>query len=181
MFHLTMKEIMKKYLLTAMVALMSLTASAQVYVGGELGFWRNPDANTTQFQLSPEIGYNLSQDWALGLNLSYAYNYRNGVDANTVAVAPYARYSYAQWGPVRLFVDGGFGFKSIKIDDADAVNGWEIGLRPGLSVSVTDKLNFISHVGFLGYRDTEEIGGEGHGFGFFLSGQELTFGIQYNF
>lgn len=37
---------MKKVFLTVALAAASLAASAQVYVGGEVGFWRNTDANT---------------------------------------------------------------------------------------------------------------------------------------
>ncbi len=48
---------MKKIFLSVAVAAMSLTASAQVYVGGEVGAWRNSDANTTTVSIQPEVGY----------------------------------------------------------------------------------------------------------------------------
>ena len=53
---------MKKFLFTLAAAFVTLTASAQVYVGGEVGFWRNwaDGANETTFKVLPEVGYNLS-------------------------------------------------------------------------------------------------------------------------
>lgn len=56
---------MKKLLLTLLVAVTSLTASAQVYVGGGVGVWRNPDANTTNLYIAPEAGYCLSDKWGV--------------------------------------------------------------------------------------------------------------------
>ena len=38
---------MKKFLFSLVAAVITLTASAQVYVGGEVGLWRNWDANHT--------------------------------------------------------------------------------------------------------------------------------------
>ena len=46
---------MKKFVLSLMVALMGISASAQVYVGGEAGFWRNSDENQTNFNISITI------------------------------------------------------------------------------------------------------------------------------
>lgn len=44
---------MKKILLTIAVAAASLSASAQVYLGGEVGAWRNSDKNHTSLPSIP--------------------------------------------------------------------------------------------------------------------------------
>ena len=44
---------MKKFVLSLLVALTGISASAQVYVGGEAGFWRNTDDNHTSFTIQP--------------------------------------------------------------------------------------------------------------------------------
>lgn len=166
------------------VALVSLTAGAQVYVGGGVGLWRNRDANTTNFALVPEVGYKLSDRWSIGTTLGYEHAYTKGEKVNGVVVSPYARYNAVSLGRVTFFVDGGFGFSTFKVKGADSSsNGWQVGVSPGLSVALTDRLNFISHVGFLGWRDSDDGASSfgGDGFGFSLSGNDLTFGINYNF
>ena len=66
---------MKKFFLMIAVALISLTASAQVYVGGGVSAWRNSDANHTQFTLEPEVGYTLSETWDMGIGIGFAHDY----------------------------------------------------------------------------------------------------------
>lgn len=182
---------MKKFLLTALVALLSLTASAQIYVGGQVGFWRDYNENQTNFNLVPEVGYELSDKWAIGLNVGYVYNYDNGVKANGAVVAPYARFTAAQWGPVRLFLDGGFGFNTYKTKydvgnktvTSDAYNAWEVGIKPGVAVALAKNVEFIAHFGFLGYRDSDDNAARfgKDGFGFQLDGNNLSFGLNYKF
>lgn len=70
---------MKKLFLSLIVAVCSLAASAQVYVGGQVGLWRNTDANHTSFNLAPELGYKLSDQWDLGLSIGFAHEYYKGV------------------------------------------------------------------------------------------------------
>ncbi len=180
---------MKKFLLTVCVALLGLTASAQVYVGGEVGLWRDYDANKTSFSLIPEIGYKVSDSWALGVSLGYVHDYNNNVKSNGFTINPYARYSFVEFGPVSLFLDGGFGLSTYKVKvgdgkSSDARNCWEIGIKPGVKVSLAKNIDFVAHVGFLGYRDRDDesiISYGNSGFGFQLSGNDLNFGILYNF
>lgn len=175
---------MKKFFLTMVLAVSALAMNAQGFVGGELGFWRNWDANTTAFRLSPEAGYTLSDKWTLGLALSYDHTYVNGLKSNGFGVNPYARYTFAKFGPVSLFADGGFAFSTWKNKGfGDALNAWEVGVKPGAAISLTEKIAFVTHVGFLGYRDADNGLKDivDSGFGFNLSGYDLTFGIYYCF
>lgn len=177
---------MKKLFLTFVAAIISLSASAQGYVGGEVGFWRNFSDNKTTFSVAPEVGYNLSDTWAMGVTFQYVHAYEKGVKINAVTFDPYARFTYAKLGPVNLFLDGGFGIAVYKEKDADDSNvGWNVGIKPGVAVNLTDKLSFVAHIGFLGYRDSNDdhpwayYGDDG--FGFDISGNDLTFGLYYNF
>lgn len=179
---------MKKFLFSLVAAVITLTASAQVYVGGEVGLWRNWDANHTTFSIVPEIGYNLDENWAIGTSIGYLYNYNDGKKINAVVVAPYARYTYAKFDAVSLFLDGGFGFQTYKVSpkhgkSGDSQNGWQVGIKPGVKVDLTSKLSFVAHVGFFGYQDADDdycAWGE-DGFGFKLDGNNLNFGLYYNF
>lgn len=174
---------MKKFFAIAALAVMTLTANAQVFVGGQLGAWRDYDANTTSVSVLPEVGYTLSDKFAIGTVIGWKYNYVQGTKANSLTVAPYARYTFAQFGNVNLFLDGGFGFDTYKVSGADAANAWEIGIKPGVAVNLTDKLSFVSHFGFLGYRDAD-AGAKAfgkNGFGFNADANNITFGLYYNF
>lgn len=72
---------MKK--LMALVAFMALTvsASAQVYVGGSVGFTSSKtegggaDKDGSSFKLMPEIGYQLDQQMSVGVQIGYSSGY----------------------------------------------------------------------------------------------------------
>lgn len=181
---------MKKIYLTLVALVMTVAASAQVFVGGEVGFWRNTDDNHTAFNVAPQIGYNLNSEWALGIEVGYDYDYYDGLKVNGVGVAPFARYTAAKVGPVSLIFDGGFGFNtySAKYKDHDSdesYNSWEVGIKPGVKVSLAKNVDFIASLGFFGYRDNDNNKvarpyGE-KGFGFDFSTNDLKFGVVYNF
>lgn len=62
----------------------------------------------------------------------------------------------------------------------DSVNGFEIGVKPGLAVKLNDNFSFITKVGFAGYRD-DYYRGEENGFGVGLDGENISIGIEYEF
>lgn len=80
---------------------------------------------------------------------------------------------------VRLFIDMGLGFSTSKAEHRDAVNGFEIGLKPGLAIKLNDSFSFITKVGFAGYRDDYFRGSDG--FGVTLDGENISIGIDYEF
>ena len=189
---------MKKLFLTLAVAFASLAANAQLYVGGEVGAWRNSDANHTTFDLKPEIGYQLSDKWDLGIGIGFSHDYKGkddgklNVKTNSFYLDPYARWSFVQFGPVRMFLDitAGVGTSNRKYkvgdetisDDADVA--WRIGVEPGVAVGLCKNLDFIAHVGFLGYTDADNPARSPYGetgFGFDLSSNNLNFGFVYKF
>lgn len=173
---------MKKLFVTVCLAVAAMTANAQTYVGGELGLWRNGEDgnNKTSFTLAPEIGYNLDENWALGIKLGYNYNYAGSqkvtigdvtasghITRNAFTIEPYVRASYVKTGLVRLFVDGGFAFATYKdkatlsangnsaSESGDSHNAWQIGLKPGIALDLNPHFSFIAHAGFLGYRHSD--------------------------
>ena len=199
---------MKKLFLTLAVAFASLAANAQLYVGGEVGAWRNSDDNHTSFNLKPEIGYQLSDKWDLGIGIGFNHDYKGVGEAsdgttlvknevNSFEVNPYARWSFVKFGPVRMFLDITAGVSTYKekatvynpvtekstTETGDAKVGWRVGVQPGVAVGLCKNLDFIAHVGFLGYRDADDNKcsyGE-NGFGFDLSSNNLNFGFVYKF
>jgi maltoporin len=171
---------MKKIVLVALVALASMSAKAQVYMGGELSIWHNKDAKSTEFALAPEIGYNFSEKWAVGGNLIYEHSKEHDVKKNGFAIAPYVRFSYYENELVRLFVDGGAGFSTEKVKDAGKrENGYEVGLKPGIAIKLNEHFSLVAKCGFLGYRNDYIIGQNGGGLS--LTSEDLSFGFHYEF
>lgn len=180
---------MKKILMTIAAAFVATAMSAQVYVGGSIGInaWNSQknagDKSETTFKILPEIGYNINDAWAIGTVIGYEQDKWTGVEGiseNAFTIAPYARYTFANCGKVNFFVDGGFGFKTAS--DADWTE-FNVGLKPGLSVALSDHVSFVSHVGFLGYNVFNPDGDDNNisKFGLDLDGSNLTFGLYFNF
>ena len=181
---------MKKVLLMVVVMLASVAASAQVYVGGSIGFGSvkpvgGGDSEAT-YKIVPEVGYNLSDQWAIGISLGYQKGscslggmaYSQDTKTEIFAIEPYARFSPVQWESVKLFFDGGISFGSLK----DVGTNFAVGIRPGVAVNLTDEISFVTHLGFLGFETFSPKGGgkSGSEFGLDLS-NNVTFGVYFNF
>lgn len=171
---------MRKLLLVVAVIMAALSVQAQeMYLGGGISLWRNTSKDVTSFSITPDFGYNLNETWAVGGELAYGHE-SGDAKSNTFAIAPYARYSFYENKIVRLFVDMGLGFSTYKQKHHDAVNGFEIGLKPGLAIKLNDSFSFITKVGFAGYRNDyrDEMG---EGFGVDVDGENISIGIDYEF
>ena len=168
---------MKRFLLLVVVVLSTLTASAQFYVGGSVGLWRDTSIDRTEFEIAPGLGYEFNEKWAVGGEIGYAL--LSGV-YNKFEIAPYARFSYYHNNLVKLFLDMGFGVSANKLKHADCEAGFQIGVQPGLAVMLNKHFSILAKVGFLGYDD-EYTDMKSSGFGFFLKGGNLSFGVEYTF
>ena len=184
---------MKKILLSLAVAFVSLAANAQVYVGGSVGIASSKtdgsDAVTT-YQFLPEIGYNVNEDWAIGTTIGWGKGdpvQYEGESRNYFKIAPYARYTFVHSKYVNAFVDGGFGYTHYNHAHAAAspsINQWEAGLRPGLAVNLSPKVSFVTHIGFVGWKSAKfDVSGAKaeNVWGASLNGNDITFGVYYNF
>ncbi len=180
---------MKKFLMTIVAAFAAVSMNAQMYLGGSFAFeaWSSQklagDKSETVFKIMPEIGYNLNEEWAIGTVIGYMndkFNGVNGISESAFTVSPYARYTFAKLGKVNFFVDGGMSFTSASKADWTEI---AVGFQPGLSVSLTDKLSFVSHIGFIGWDQYNPDGDENNisKFGLSLDATDLSFGLYYNF
>ena len=187
---------MKKIVLMAAFMVASIAASAQVYVGGSLGLESlkaNKDANTTtSFSIQPEIGYNLDENWAVGINLGFASTNDEGYftvgnatgvkSENTVScftIAPYARYTFAKTGIASFFVDGGISYTTYGSDAEGSSFG--VGFRPGVKLTASKKVDFIAKLGYFGYQKNDDDLGGGEAIGLNIDNSSLSFGVLYNF
>ena len=71
---------MKKIILAALVAIVSVSANAQFWAGGSVGFNTSKttiDGNeldkTNSFTLAPEVGYKLNDKWDVAVALEYSH------------------------------------------------------------------------------------------------------------
>ncbi len=179
---------MKKILLMAAFAVATLSANAQVWVGGALGFnYENTKdvKKVTSFNIAPEVGYNLDENWAIALSLDFGYaNHKpeigDSYGVTDFTVAPYVRYTFARAGVANFFLDGGFGIGTSKVEDQDANTNWHIGIRPGVAFNITDHVSFVGTTGFLGYRH-QDAAHDINSFGFNANNQLLSVGFYYTF
>ena len=181
---------MKKILMTLAAAFVAVSMSAQVYVGGSLGFTSFDDSNKSHsaFKFMPEVGYNLDEDMSLGVALGYtqgstalAWSLNDpNEDLKIFSIMPYLRYKFVNFGPVTVFADGAFEYDHIDNNGAKA-NAFGLAVLPGIAVNLTEKLSFVSHVGRLGYLQSKADGAKAIStFGLDLD-NSLSFGLYYNF
>ena len=161
---------MKKVILVLAMAFMAFTANAQLYVGGGISF--NGQKNATVLGIAPEVGYNLSDDMAVGVGVGLAF----ADGQNAFSIEPYFRYYLVDLGPVRLFCDANFNFTSATINwggTSTTDTTWGIGVLPGLAVNINDNWSVVSHFARLGYY--------AEAFDFQLNTQVVSLGVYYAF
>ena len=182
---------MKKILLLAVVMFASLNASAQFYAGGSIGFGSVKPVGGGDgefaFKILPEAGYQFTDQWAAGVTLGYSkgdFTMANGTENFNPAtrevfiISPYARYTAMDFDPIKVFFDGELAFASIK----DGGSYFALGVSPGIAISLTDEISFVTHLGFVGFenRSPEGSGKSGSKFGIDFR-NSCSFGVYYNF
>lgn len=189
---------MKKLLLAAAFVVASLSANAQVYLGGGVSFHSEDpgegDTKTT-INLIPELGYKLDDKLSIGVKLGLEHSKQGDKSSNDYTFEPYVRYTFAKWNKVGVFGEGGFGYKHFEdkvekeignttVTAKTKANAWYIGVRPGVSIDVTKNLTFLTKIGWLGYTSYKKDvdGAEAQtDLGLDLSGENLQFSLVYNF
>ena len=175
---------MKKLLISLIGALVTIAMSAQTYVGGGLSFSSYDDASidckVTMITISPEVGYKLNDKWSIGTTFDFEYAQLDNTDATGFNIAPYARYNFFKVGAVTFFADAAVEIGGIKADGCDNMSAWAIGIEPGITYDVNDKISLIARTGMLGYFDTEDVDGK-KGFKFDINTMNLSLGIYWNF
>ena len=102
------------------------------------------------------------------------------VKARAFALNPYIRYEYFQKSIVGLFVDAECGIGIAKEKGAkNSITNYEIGLRPGVSLHVSDRVHLHGHFGFIGVKGDSEDGFNAGGLN--LEANEFNLGVVWNF
>lgn len=193
---------MKKIIATLLVAVASLGSTAMAgdwYIGGTLGFMHRSQTaggvkttTTNEFSILPEVGYTFNDHWGVGAQIGYTYTNFAGWDINNnmFNIFPYARWTFFRSSNnlIQLFLDGNVGLSIGSTSDGDSKSDtavtYEIGVKPGIALNLTQHFSVVAHIGFLGYHganDAAKAGGKPEYGGFNLSSENLTFGLYYTF
>ncbi|MBR1630403.1 MAG: outer membrane beta-barrel protein [Paludibacteraceae bacterium] len=187
---------MKKMLLIAAMALATVAANAQWWVGGSLGYTFNTEndkntdtkVNTHDFTIAPEVGYDLNENWSVAAAIGY--NYHGNSDANNTGlfIKPYVRYNVIEFGPVQFFLDGQLGYEYATNAVNTKTNTFGLGVAPGISIAAGENLGFVAHLGQLGWNlesyKTDFPGAKSvvtNSFGFDFTSYSLNIGVYYKF
>lgn len=173
---------MKKIALiaTAMMAFATM-ANAQLYVGGSLGINNNNskeidngktelNPSSTSIGISPEVGFFLSDNFAVGAYINTNFTFNNNRDTATVVktnttswgITPYARWYAIQSDKFGVFLEGQLFFmhqggktKAGGVTaDAPKTNSFGLQIVPGLSYNLTDNLQLQMRLDVLGANFT---------------------------
>ena len=184
---------MKKIVMMAVMAVAALTANAQTWVGGEVGFTSshvNGVGTSKEFSIKPEVGFGLNEKFDVAIALGYTYSSDKlksqlgggKFSTNTFEISPYVRYKFVKAGNFFAFVDGGLNYSTIHFQGVkNNVNQFGVSVVPGIAYSVSDKVTLVSHLGEGLYYDhvwMKDVA-RGNEFGFKLLNQ-ISFGAYVN-
>lgn len=172
---------MKKVFLTVIAtALIAVSASAQMFVGGSLNFGTTSSSSKAggtsvdgtssyNFGLSPMIGYYLNDDMAIGAEIGFGVqgtndnqNPESKTSSTDFSIAPFFRYHMIELGDISVFgqaqVSLGFG-SSKNTNNGVSIEGpstttFAIGVLPGVSYKLTDNVDLEATIGYLGFSNT---------------------------
>ena len=123
----------------------------------------------------------------------------NHMKLNSVRVAPYVRYDFYQIGKLGFFIEGSVGYIYISLSDVTlpaaasaitpgsigdpAVHAFEINVRPGMFLRLSDRVELQAKLGSFGYMFGKEKESETkiHRVGFDFSSFNMLFGMNYHF
>ncbi len=195
---------MKKLIFTLAITLGVFVSSSaqeagQFWVGGSVGITSTSvkdGDDYTNFKILPEFGYVINDKIGVGINVGYSQTEATFLEGLPVAtgkiesfvVAPFVRYSALKGNIGGIFIDGGIGYGHGKNKDEDIkVDMFEVGFRPGVALSVSDKVSLTAKFGFLGYQYTkakdEDSGADAkvNTFGLDLDLSQCLFGVNFVF
>lgn len=194
---------MKKGLFIAALAVLGLTnvnaqetpnegfAKGDLFISGAVGFdsQKTGDAKTNGFEIAPKLGYFVSENIAVGVQLGYqstksedALGEETG-DFSTLALGAFGRYYFMPASKFSLFGQLGVDYLSTKDNLNDAKeSGFGVAVAPGISYFVSNNFALEATFGILGYSTVEPDGGEStDSFNIGVDMSNINFGVVYKF
>ncbi|MDY6799597.1 MAG: porin family protein [Bacteroidota bacterium] len=170
---------MKKSILLIMAIALTFSLSAQIKVGGSIGFMgqssnattggtTNDGPTNTEITLLPNVEYMLSDNFSIGGKIGFSIDISKNDAADTKTslfmfhISPYARMYFPLGEKLSFFGEGGIQFArgtekntiGSTTNDGDTQTNFGIGVIPGLNYGLSDKVSLELTTGFLGYQLT---------------------------
>ena len=180
--HFFMKTTLRLSLVTLSIFAFTSLTHAQLYVGGSLGFNSTASSSTvgttttkgtstSSLTLSPEVGYFLSESFAVGLGVSFNSNTTTTPITTTTStvgnnstfmINPYARYFFYKSGNFSAFAEGSVGYGSMMSETTVGSNTTKnpstsiisVGIAPGIAYDLSDKFSLIAKLGNIGFQSS---------------------------
>ena len=174
----------------ALVVATFVSANAQFYAGGSLGFESNSELNPkSSVWANPEIGYYINPKFDVGLEFGFATEkQQNDMETSYWIFLPYARYSFYQLGRFEVLVKGSAGFVHADNFTGKSTN-YRMNVSPILAYNLTDKIVLFTQLNFMSFTfvlTDPEFGDTSHHFRFGASNSlvntgNLSVGFYYKF
>lgn len=168
---------MKKLFFTLVISLSTIIAVnaqeiGQFWMGGSFGFWSSKEygEKVTSFQLMPEIGYALDDNMGIGVRLGYLSKEGIEIDydsrgnqyfekerKNVFVISPFVRWAFLKGHFGGMFLDSGLGYAYLTKDDSDYTEQeFEVGIRPGVAINVSQSVSITGKFGFIGFKHNKQ-------------------------
>jgi len=200
---------MKKFLaviaLLSIISTSSFAAGGQFYAGGTLGYFVNSSnssgatssvgglttintASSSEFSISPEIGFTINDKFDAGLRFSYSTKSTKLPYGNTTinttgyGIAPYCRYVLADVGDFRFLAKFLISYDTAKDDfhGAKALDTIGLLLSPVVEYKVTKYFSLVATAGAIGlsFSSQGKVNSTTFGFNRGLGGE---LGVSFSF
>ncbi|AWH83662.1 porin family protein [Flavobacterium album] len=170
-------------------------AKGDVFVSGSLGLSseKTGDVKSTDFNVTPRVGYFVSENIAIGAQLGFRSGKdtdADGAETKTTGfeAGAFARYYGTPGRAFSFFGQLNAGYNTTKTEfpagGEAKTNGFGIGLAPGISYFVSDHIAFETTFGALSYNTSkpDADGAESTDtFNLNLNLSSVTFGMIYKF
>lgn len=160
----------------------------------ELGSSTTRELDSKGVNFNPNVGYAVKDNLITGLSLTLSSNKVNRGDngvlsevtSNGFGIAPYIQQYISLGKKIALDIKGEVSYTKSKNEfgnEITKVNNFFIGLRPGLTLKLNEKIALQTSIGSFGYSKLESKGGldkresDSFGLDLDLSLREFNFGI----
>jgi len=199
---------MKKFLavaaLLSIISTSSFAGAGQFYAGGTVGYFSNSSnanypstslggltaistADSSEFSISPEIGFTINDKFDAGLRFSYSTKstkiMNRTINTTGYGIAPYVRYVLAEAGDFRVLAKFLISYDTAKDDFppiAKRLDTIGLLLSPVVEYKVTKSFSLVATAGALGvtFSSQGKINSTTFGFNKGLGGE---LGVSFSF